>query len=154
MFYVGQFTQQLKPLLYIFQNYSIKVLRYIYMYTTKKNLTWLTHIQTSRDAQIKCWHITFLLSLAIHPGVLRGPAYPPRLTTQNHPNHNKMQLDVVMSPSAFVWDPKLNLTHVTFDLDQCDLSGSETHIHDLGWNFTPCLWTLGHMSNYLQIRHA
>ncbi len=31
------------------------------------------------------------------------------------------QLDVVVSPSAFVWNPHLTLTHVTFDLDPCDL---------------------------------
>ncbi len=31
------------------------------------------------------------------------------------------QLDVVVSPPAFVWDPNLTLTHVTFDLDPCDL---------------------------------
>ncbi len=27
------------------------------------------------------------------------------------------QLDVVVSPPAFVWNPYLTLTHVTFDLD-------------------------------------
>ncbi len=31
------------------------------------------------------------------------------------------QLDVVVSPPAFVWDPNLTLTHVTFDLDPPDL---------------------------------
>ncbi len=31
------------------------------------------------------------------------------------------QLDVVVSPPAFVWDPNLTLTHVTFDLDSCDI---------------------------------
>ncbi len=31
------------------------------------------------------------------------------------------QLDVVVSPPAFVWDPYLALTRVTFDLDICDL---------------------------------
>ena len=31
------------------------------------------------------------------------------------------QLDVVMSPPAFVWDPYLTSTHVTFDLNPCDL---------------------------------
>ena len=31
------------------------------------------------------------------------------------------QLDVVVSPPAFVWDPNLTLTHMTFDLDPCDL---------------------------------
>ena len=30
------------------------------------------------------------------------------------------QLDVVMSPPAFLWDPHLTLTHVIFDLDICD----------------------------------
>ncbi len=32
------------------------------------------------------------------------------------------QLDVDVSPPAFLWDPHLNLTDVTFDLDLCDLS--------------------------------
>ncbi len=31
------------------------------------------------------------------------------------------QLDVVVSPPAFLWDPNLTLTHVTFDLDPSDL---------------------------------
>ena len=31
------------------------------------------------------------------------------------------QLDVVVSPPAFVRNPYLTLTHVTFDLDPCDL---------------------------------
>ncbi len=31
------------------------------------------------------------------------------------------QLDVVVSPPAFLWDPFLTLTHMTFDLDICDL---------------------------------
>ncbi len=31
------------------------------------------------------------------------------------------QLDVVMSPPAFVRNPYLTLTHVTFELDPCDL---------------------------------
>ncbi len=31
------------------------------------------------------------------------------------------QLDVVVSPPAFVWDPNLTLTHVTFNLDPCSL---------------------------------
>ncbi len=31
------------------------------------------------------------------------------------------QPDVVVSPSAFVWDTNLTLTHVTSDLDPCDL---------------------------------
>ncbi len=42
------------------------------------------------------------------------------------------QLDVVVSPPAFVWDPNLTLTHVTFDLNPCDL------------------WPLGQMSNKFQ----
>ena len=41
------------------------------------------------------------------------------------------QLEVVVSPPAFVWDPYLTLTHVTFDLDICEL------------------WPLGHISNVL-----
>ncbi len=36
--------------------------------------------------------------------------------------HKKMkQLDVVVIPSAFVWDPYMTLTNVTFDPDPCDL---------------------------------
>ncbi len=31
------------------------------------------------------------------------------------------QLDVVVSPPAFVWNPHFTLTHVTFDLDPSDL---------------------------------
>ncbi len=31
------------------------------------------------------------------------------------------QLDIVVSPPAFVWDPYMTLTHVTLDLDICDL---------------------------------
>ena len=31
------------------------------------------------------------------------------------------QLDVDVSPPAFVWTPYLTLTLVTFDLDPCDL---------------------------------
>ncbi len=31
------------------------------------------------------------------------------------------QLDIVVSPAAFVRNPYLTLTHVTFDLDPCDL---------------------------------
>ncbi len=31
------------------------------------------------------------------------------------------QLDVDVSPPAFVWNPYLTLTLVTFDLDPCDL---------------------------------
>ncbi len=31
------------------------------------------------------------------------------------------QLDIVVSPPAFVWNPNLTLNHVTFDLDPCDL---------------------------------
>ncbi len=31
------------------------------------------------------------------------------------------QLDVVVSLAAFVWNPYLTLTRVTFDLDPCDL---------------------------------
>ncbi len=42
------------------------------------------------------------------------------------------QLDVVVSPPAFIWDPNLTLTHVTFDLDPSDL------------------WPLGQMSKKLQ----
>ncbi len=35
---------------------------------------------------------------------------------------NKMkQLDVDVSPPAFLWDPHLNLANMTFDLDPCDL---------------------------------
>ncbi len=35
---------------------------------------------------------------------------------------NKMkQLDVVVSPPAFLWDPYLTLTNVIFDLDICGL---------------------------------
>ncbi len=30
------------------------------------------------------------------------------------------QLDVVVSPPAFLWDPYLTLTHVIFDLDICN----------------------------------
>ncbi len=38
--------------------------------------------------------------------------------------HHKIkmkQLDVAVSPPAFVWNPYLTLTHMTFDLDPCDL---------------------------------
>ncbi len=31
------------------------------------------------------------------------------------------QLDVDISPHAFLWDPHMNLADVTFDLDSCDL---------------------------------
>ena len=31
------------------------------------------------------------------------------------------QLDIDVSPPAFLWDPYLALTNVTFDLDPCDL---------------------------------
>ncbi len=31
------------------------------------------------------------------------------------------QLDVVVSPPAFLWDPYLTLTNVIFDLDICGL---------------------------------
>ncbi len=31
------------------------------------------------------------------------------------------QLDVVVNPPAFLWDPYLTLTHVIFDLDICNL---------------------------------
>ncbi len=31
------------------------------------------------------------------------------------------QLDVVVSPPAFLWDPYLTLTNVIFDLDNCGL---------------------------------
>ncbi len=31
------------------------------------------------------------------------------------------QLDIVLSPSVFVWNPFLTLAKMTFDLDQCDL---------------------------------
>ena len=31
------------------------------------------------------------------------------------------QLDVIVSPPAFIWDPNLTLIHVTFNLDPCDL---------------------------------
>ncbi len=31
------------------------------------------------------------------------------------------QLDDFMSVPVFVWGPNLTLTHVTFDLDPCDL---------------------------------
>ncbi len=31
------------------------------------------------------------------------------------------QLDIVVSPPTFVWDPNLTLTHVTVDLDPRDL---------------------------------
>ena len=39
------------------------------------------------------------------------------------PTHTEKmkQLDVVASPPAFVGHPNLTLTHVTFDLDPCDL---------------------------------
>ncbi len=37
------------------------------------------------------------------------------------------QLDVVVSPPAFVWDPYLILTNVTFDPDPCDLYGSDSY---------------------------
>ncbi len=43
------------------------------------------------------------------------------------------QLDLVVSPRAFVWYPYLTLITVTFDLDQCDLQ----------------VWPLGHLSNTL-----
>ena len=33
----------------------------------------------------------------------------------------RKQLDIVVSSPAFVWDPNFTLTHVTFDLDPCDL---------------------------------
>ncbi len=33
----------------------------------------------------------------------------------------QITINVVVSPPAFVWDPNLTLTHVTFDLDPCDL---------------------------------
>ena len=37
------------------------------------------------------------------------------------------QLDVVVSPPAFVWDPNLTLTHVTFDLEvKCQRSDRQT----------------------------
>ncbi len=34
-------------------------------------------------------------------------------------NKKMKQLDVDVSPPAFLWDPHLNLTNVTFDLDPC-----------------------------------
>ena len=30
-------------------------------------------------------------------------------------------LDIVVSPPAFIWDPNLTSTHLTFDLDLCEL---------------------------------
>ncbi len=38
-----------------------------------------------------------------------------------HRNLEMKQLDVVVSPPAFLWDPYLTLTSVTFDLDICSL---------------------------------
>ncbi len=37
-------------------------------------------------------------------------------------NKRMKQLVVDVSPLVFLWDPNLNLTNVTFDLDPCDLS--------------------------------
>ncbi len=31
----------------------------------------------------------------------------------------QLDVDVVVSPPAFVWDPNMELTHMTFDLDPC-----------------------------------
>ncbi len=36
-------------------------------------------------------------------------------------NDTMKQLDVVVSPPAFLWDPYLTLTNVIFDLDICGL---------------------------------
>ena len=36
--------------------------------------------------------------------------------------HEMKQLDIVVNPPAFLWDPYLTLPHVIFDLDICDLS--------------------------------
>ena len=39
------------------------------------------------------------------------------------------QLDVVVSPPAYVWDPNLTLTHVTLDLDPRDLLTSRSSMN-------------------------
>ncbi len=41
------------------------------------------------------------------------------------------QLDVVVSPPAFVWNPYLTLTHVTFDLDPCDHLTSRSNLNEI-----------------------
>ena len=58
------------------------------------------------------------------------------------------QLDVVVSPPAFVWNSYLTLTHVTFDLDPCDLWPWKNHVivitfqapnYNIFWNMNYCL---------------
>ena len=44
-----------------------------------------------------------------------------KLNVHEHRWAKIKQLDVVVSPPAFVWDPNLTLTHVTSNVDPCVL---------------------------------
>ncbi len=54
----------------------------------------------------------------------KGPknvTWKTRKARENQRKTGMKQLDVVVSPPAYVWNPYLTFIHATFDLDPCDL---------------------------------